>query len=290
MTKKDHRYKISMKLGLLSLIANTLLFAIKYYVGHKDQSLAIMADAWHTLSDSASSIILIASIWLAKRPHNDKHPFGYGRVEHIGALFVGVLLVYIGISFISQAYESFVSKKETTFGVGAWIVTILSVFIKEILARITYRQGKKVDSSILIADAWHHRSDALSSLIILVGLLFNNMFWWIDSALSLVVSVMIIKVSIDIFKTEFTSLVGKSISQELEEEIITSIRKHYDTDYSIHHILLHSYGYHREMSCHISLSPSMTLKEVHVICTKLEAYVKEEFGISLTVHPEPGKE
>ncbi|MFV0483493.1 MAG: cation diffusion facilitator family transporter [Bacteroidales bacterium] len=287
MTEKNYRFNISIKLGILSLTVNTVLFVIKYYVGHKDQSLAITADAWHTLSDSVSSIILIVSVLLTNRPRTEKHPFGYGRIEHIGALIVGALLVYIAINFISQAYDSLVSKDKTTFSTLAWVVTIVSIALKEVLARITYVQGKKIDSSILIADAWHHRSDALSSLVILTGLIFNKAFWWIDAALSLIVSILIIKVAIDIFKSELTSLVGKSTPKDLEDKIKSTIVKRYNTDYNIHHILLHEYGYHREMSCHIALNPEISLQEAHKICTNIEDCIKQEFGIVLTIHPEP---
>ncbi|MFV0345754.1 MAG: cation diffusion facilitator family transporter [Bacteroidales bacterium] len=287
MVKTNNRFSVGIKLGMLSLITNVVLFVFKYYVGYKDNSLAITADAWHTLSDSISSLILIISVWLSKRPRNDKHPFGYGRIEHLGAIVVGALLFYIGINFIFQAYESFINKEKTFFSIGAWIVTIISIVFKELLARITLKQGKKVNSGILVADAWHHRSDALSSLVILIGLIFNSMFWWIDAVLSLIVSLLILKVAVDIFKSEITSLVGKSASEELQTAIRQALDNNFNTDFCIHHFLLHEYGYHREMSCHITLPPDTSLEKTHEICTNIEKCIEREFEITLTVHPEP---
>lgn len=281
------RNKYIVQEGWISIIGNTVLFGIKYWAGIVTGSLALIADAWHTMSDTVSSIIVLIAAKVSRKPADDDHPFGHGRAEHIAAIIIGVLLAIIAFDFIVGAIEKFSSKEKTIFGTIAWVVTIISILAKEAMAQYAFWAAKKTNSSILKADAWHHRSDALSSIVILIGLTVGNYFWWTDSVLSFIVALMIGYTSYEILSKEITSLLGESPDDQLLISIRETAQNACDQPIYLHHIHIHNYGQHSEMSCHIKLPPKMPLEDAHDICTKIENAIEGKFGYISTIHPEP---
>ena len=273
--------------GWTSIIVNTLLFGLKYWAGIVTGSVALIADAWHTLTDSVSSVIVLIGGKISSKPADDDHPFGHGRAEHIAAIIIGVLLAIVAFDFILRSVDKFGTREQTIFGTVAWVVTIISIVAKELLAQYAFFGFRKTNSSILKADGWHHRTDALSSVIILIGMLVGKYFWWTDAVLGLIVAIMIGYASFEILSKEIKSLLGESPSDELLEKIHKTVGRNCKIQVNLHHIHLHHYGHHTEMSCHIKLPPEMTLYETHEICTKIEKAVKKEFGFITTIHPEP---
>lgn len=273
--------------GWISIIANTVLFALKYWAGLVTGSVALIADAWHTLTDSVSSVIVLIGGKISSKPADDDHPFGHGRAEHIAAIVIGVLLAIVAFDFAVKSIDKFGTREQTVFGTIAWVVTIISIVVKELLAQYAFFGYRKTNSSILKADGWHHRTDALSSVIILIGLLVGKYFWWTDAVLALIVACMIAYASFEILSKEIKSLLGESPSDELLEAIYKTVNKTCKYQVNLHHIHLHHYGNHTEMSCHIKLPPEMTLADTHKICTKIEQSIKTEFDFITTIHPEP---
>ncbi len=273
--------------GWISIIANLLLFGFKYWAGIVTGSLALVADAWHTLSDSVSSIVVLIGGKVSRKPADEEHPFGHGRAEHIAAIIIGVLLAIIAFEFIVNAIGKFSKHEQTVFGTIAWVTVILSIVVKEALAQYAFWAAKKSDSSVLAADGWHHRSDALSSVVILIGISLGGSLWWTDAVLSFIIALMIGWASYKILATEFKSLLGESPSEELVNAIKKSTQKEFDKPLYLHHIHIHKYGEHTELICHIKLSPDLSLHEAHEICTKVETIIFREFGFVSTVHPEP---
>ncbi len=276
-----------MQEGWISIIGNTVLFGLKYWAGIVTGSLALIADAWHTLSDTVSSIIVLIAGKVSSKPADDDHPFGHGRAEHIASIIIGVLLAIVAFDFVIGAIAKFSSKEKTVFGTIAWVVTIVSILSKEAMAQYAFWAAKKTNSSILKADAWHHRSDALSSIVILIGLAVGNYFWWTDAVLSFIVALMIGYTSYEILSKEITSLLGESPDDGLLLSIRETAQKACIQPIYLHHIHIHNYGQHSEMSCHIKLPPKMPLEDAHEICTKIETAVEEKFGYISTIHPEP---
>ncbi len=286
----EARDKYIQREGWISIIANILLFVLKYWAGLVTGSIALIADAWHTLTDSVSSVIVLIGGKISRKPADDDHPFGHGRAEHIAAVIIGVLLAIVAFDFILNAIEKFSSRKQTTFGTIAWVVTIISIVVKELLAQYALWGFKKTNSSILKADGWHHRTDALSSVVILVGIAIGKFFWFTDAVLGFIVAIMIAYASYEILSKEIKSLLGESPSDELLLEISEKVQRKFELPLHIHHIHMHNYGHHTEMSCHIKLPPEMSLEQTHDICTKIEKEVKTEFGYVATIHPEPLEE
>lgn len=279
--------KYIIREGWLSIIGNIFLFGIKYWAGVVSGSVALIADAWHTLSDSVSSLIVLLGGKISHKPADDDHPFGHGRAEHIASVIIGVLLALIAFDFILSSIDKFTSKETTNFGTIAWVVTIVSIVVKEAMAQYAFFGFRKTNSRILKADGWHHRTDSLSSIVILIGIAFGNVFWWTDAVLGFIVALMIAYVSYEILSKEIKSLLGESPSEELLLSIRETAQKVCDQPLHLHHIHLHNYGNHTEMSCHIKLPPEMLLTDAHEICTKIEKAIKTEFGFISTVHPEP---
>jgi cation diffusion facilitator family transporter len=281
------RNKYIVREGWVSIIGNMILFGLKYWAGVVTGSLALIADAWHTLSDTISSVIVLIAGKVSRKPADDDHPFGHGRAEHIAAIIIGVLLCIVAFDFIVGAIEKFSSKEKTIFGTIAWVVTIVSILSKEAMAQYAFWAARKTNSSILKADAWHHRSDALSSIVILIGMAVGNYFWWTDAALGFIVALMIGYAGYEILSKEITSLLGESPSNDLLLSIRETAQKSCDQPIHLHHIHIHNYGQHSEMSCHIKLPPKMPLEDAHEICTKIESAIEKKFGYISTIHPEP---
>ncbi|MDX9881084.1 MAG: cation diffusion facilitator family transporter [Prolixibacteraceae bacterium] len=283
----DLSHKYIRQEGWISILINTLLFVLKYWAGIVTGSLALITDAWHTLTDSVSSVIVVIAGKISRKPADEEHPFGHGRAEHIAAIIIGMMLSVIAFDFIVGAYEKFRLHEQTHYGTIAWVVTIVSVVLKEVLAQYAFWAGRKVNSSILSADGWHHRSDALSSVVVLIGIVFGGQFWWTDALLSFIVALMIGWASWKILSKEIKSLLGESPSPELMQAIKKAGESVYREELHLHHIHLHNYGRHTEVSLHIKLDSEMPLHEAHEICTRIELALKSEFGFIATVHPEP---
>ena len=287
---ENNSQKYVVREGWISIFTNVLLFGLKYWAGIVSGSIALIADAWHTLTDSVSSIIVLIGGKISSKPADEEHPFGHGRAEHIAAIIIGVLLAIVAFDFVLSSVEKFNSGKPGNFGVVAIVVTIISVVGKEVLAQYAFWGYRKTNSSVLKADAWHHRTDSLSSLIILIGIFIGKYFWWIDSVLGLIVALMIAYASYEILSKEIRELLGLNIDPKLIREIKSEVDDLFEREVYIHHFHLHQYGNHSELSCHIKLPAEMPLNEAHHICTRIENRIKEKFDLVTTIHPEPLEE
>jgi cation diffusion facilitator family transporter len=285
MKPSDQKYVI--KVGWVSIIVNAVLFVIKYWAGIVSGSIALIADAWDTLTDCFTSFIVIVGGKLAGKPADKEHPFGHGRAEHIAAIVIGVLLAILAFNFIISAYEKFISRETVNFGAFAIAVTVISIISKEFLAQYGFWAYRETGSSVLKADAWNHRGDSLSSFVILVGIFLGKYFWWIDSALTVIVALMIAHASYEILSKEIKALLGEEVDPELVKKITTEVNTLLQRNVYIHHFHLHKYGSHQELSCHIKLPAKMSLDEVHYICTQIEEMIKLRFEMIATIHPEP---
>ena len=284
---KKYKTFIGYLEGTVSIILNTLLFGLKYWVGMKTFSIAIIADAWHTLSDSLTSLVVIIGFKVSSKPADKKHPFGHGRAEIISSVIIGTLLAVVGVNFLIASIQRFINHQSASYGNLAIIVFIISVIIKEGLAQFSMRAGKKINSQSLIADGWHHRSDALVSFMVLVGIFMGGYFWWVDSIMGIIVSLVIFYTTYIILKESISTLIGEEPSEDLEAEIRKIVTNSVSHDVKLHHLHSHKYGDNRELTFHIRLPVDMRLEEAHRITEKLEKKIKEEMNIETTIHVEP---
>ncbi len=276
--------------GWVSLTTNTLLFILKLWAGIISGSVALVADAWHTMSDSLTSVVLLIGIRLSAKPADSNHPFGHGRAESIASIIIGILLAVVGFSFMSDSISKLRNQEKATYGTIAIVVTIVSIVAKEALAQYAFMIHRRTRINAVRADAWHHRSDAISSVIILVGILVGAQYWWMDGVLGFIVSLALFYAAYDIIKDTATSLLGETPDEPLMEELRQISLTAVGHDVVMHHVHIHRYGDHTEMTCHIRLTPEMQLKQAHHIATLIEKGILEKTGIVATIHMEPNSD
>lgn len=276
-----------MKEGRLSLVGNIVLFGIKLWAGLVSASAALIADAWHTLSDSISSLIIIIAAKVSGKKPDNEHPFGHGRAELIAALIVGILLVLISVDFLIEGINRLSEHTSANYGTIALVVTAVSIIVKELMAQYAFFTYRKCGCLSLKADGWHHRSDAISSLVILVGIFIGKYAWWADGVLTLIVSLMIAWTAFHIIRDGIKPLLGEAPDKELLEYLSLQCNGSLGMETNVHHVHLHRYGDHVELTFHIKLPADMTLKEAHDRITVIEKTIREEKDIEATVHMEP---
>ena len=286
------RLKAQVVEGIVSVVVNAVLFAVKFWAGMVTGSIALVADAWHTLSDSLTSIFVVFSAKLSSQKADKEHPFGHGRWEQISSLFIAFVLGIIAYDFLKNSIIKFNNRESVIFGTLAIVVTLVSIIIKELLAQYAFYLGRKTDNVILSAEGWHHRSDSLSSIVVLIGILaakFVTQFWWMDSILGIFCSLAIFYAAFQIMKETISKLLGEEPGQELIDKINSEVKKIYDEDFNIHHFHLHNYISQKELTLHMRLDKNMTIEEGHNIATVIENMIKEKFGMAATIHVEPLK-
>jgi cation diffusion facilitator family transporter len=275
--------------GWLSIAVNGLLFIFKYWAGFVTGSLALMADAWHTLSDSASSVFLIIGTKLSSKKPDNMHPFGHGRWEYIISIFIGFLLGIIAYEILKDSIVQYTEGVSANFGTIAIVVTILSILIKEGLAQYAFYLGKKTNNIAIKADGWHHRSDALSSVIVLIGIFLKDYFWWIDSVLGFIISLMLFYAVYKILKDSITKILGESPNKELLDKIKLIIDEVSDKDLYPHHFHLHNYVTHTELTFHINMDKHTSVEESHKLTVQIQERIKNDLHIESTIHVDPIK-
>ncbi len=278
--------KVGVRATYISIVLNILLFGIKLWAGIVSGSIAIIADAWHTLSDSISSLAVLIGLKVSAKPADSNHPYGHGRAEIIASLVVGMLLAVIGFNFLMESIIRLRGGENVVFGKLAIIVTIISAVVKEIMAQYSIILGKRTKSRAMVADGWHHRSDAISSVVILVGIFFGSYFLWIDGVLGILVSLLLFYATYSILKENISHLLGESIEKELKKDIVELAGKVTSLDIQPHHFLIHHYGNHTELTFHIKLPGSFSLDDAHDIATKYEELIKDLHDIQTTIHIE----
>lgn len=283
----DTNSKLGYREGIVSVILNLLLFVLKYYAGVVSASVALIADAWHTLSDSLTSVVVIFGIRMSSRKPDKEHPFGHGRWEQISAIIIAILLAVVGFEFIRDSVNKLSVHESADFGVWAYVATILSIVLKEGLAQYAFRIARITKNSSVKADGWHHRSDALSSVLVLVGLFLNPYFWWIDSALGILVSLMLFQAAYSIIKEAVNKILGEEPSTELVDSVKEVVRKEMGEQSFPHHFHIHNYGDHVEFTFHIKVPGNRTVLEAHALATVVEDRIRKELNMDATIHIEP---
>lgn len=283
----DQHSKLGYREGFVSVILNLLLFVLKYYAGMVSASVALIADAWHTLSDSLTSLVVIFGIKLSSRKPDKEHPFGHGRWEQISALIIAILLALVGVEFVKDAIAKLRGHEAADFGCLAYVATIASIVLKEGLARYAFYIARKTGNAAVKADGWHHRSDALSSLMVLTGLFLSPYFWWIDSVLGMLISFMLFYAAYGIIREAVNKILGEEPSEEVIGKVEQIVRAEMGNLAYPHHYHIHHYGDHIEFTFHIKVPGEETVKEAHRKATLIEMRIKTELKIEATIHIEP---
>lgn len=280
--------RLSMQTVWVSIVGNLFLFGVKYWVAVVSDSLALEADAWHTVSDTLSSLVVLAGLQLARRPPDAHHPFGYGRYELLSTMMVGVMLLLVAIYFGWQGVSQLIERGSAHFGLLAVVVTVVSIVVKEGMAQYALWVARRTGNPAVRADGWHHRSDALSSVLVLVGIAVGSWLWWIDGALSIGVAGLIAWVAFGTMRNAASVIVGERPPEALQHRIEELVETGYPGQgLQPHNVKWHNYVRCQEVTLHIVLPAAMPLEEAHAIATHLEELLWQELAVSATVHMEP---
>ncbi|WP_010479300.1 cation diffusion facilitator family transporter [Thermococcus zilligii] len=259
----------------LSIVGNVLLSLTKLAIGFVYSSIAIISDGIHSLSDVITSVIGYAGIRISSKPPDRSHPFGHSRFEPLAAFLIGEALLLVAYEIGRDSVYRLLRGEVVEVNSLMLGVTLLSILTKEAMFRYSVYVGRKLNSQILIADAYHHRSDSLSSLAVLVGLTAQKFgFRYGDALAGLVVAVFLLKVSLDILLQNIGYLTGQAPSFEVCEEIKKRALS-VPNVLGVHDLRAHYVGNRLHVELHIEVPPELTLKEAHDVSEEVKKLVEE---------------
>ena len=292
------REKSIYKVTWIGSMVNFLLLIFKFVAGILGHSSALVADAVHSLSDFATDIIVIVFVKISGKPEDDDHRYGHGKYETLATALIGVALFAVGIGLlisgatkVADVIKGVVLPAPSIIALVAAAVSIVS---KEILYRYTVRVGNNLNSQAVVANAWHHRSDALSSIGTLIGIggaIFLGEKWRIlDPLAAIVVSAFIIKVAVDLVKPAIDELLERSLPAETEKRILDIITAFPEVS-SPHHLRTRRIGNHIAIEVHLRMDGQTTLENAHTLASNVEKRLRAEFGpdTHIGIHMEPVK-
>ena len=281
---------------LVGSIGNLVLLTFKFVAGIVGHSAAMTADAVHSLSDFLTDLIVLVFVRIGAKPQDASHDYGHGKFETLATLFVALALIGAAIGIIVSGAVKFARwlQGETLEmpGTLALWAALLSIAVKEVLFRYTIAKGKALESPAVVANAWHHRSDALSSIGAAIGiggaLLLGPKWAVLDPLASIVVGAMLVKVAWDLLKSSTGELTDMSLPEDTEREIEDIIRSFPEVT-EPHNLRTRRIGNRVAIEAHVRLNGDMSLREAHDIVTAIEHRIKDRFGLAtlVTIHMEP---
>ena len=279
-TKENDFQKVANRVSMITIIGNIALSVIKLIAGIIAHSNAMISDAVHSASDVFSTIIVIIGIKLASKKSDKEHPYGHERLECVAAIVLAIVLFITGLGIGMEALKNIVSGDYENLmvpGILALIAAILSIVAKEGMYWYTRYYAKKIDSSALMADAWHHRSDAFSSIGALIGIGGARLgFPIMDSIASLVIFVFIVKAAFDIFKDAMDKMVDHSCDEAMEKQLRDCIMRN-DKVLGLDLLQTRIFGNKIYVDVEIQADGSLTLQEGHKIAEAVHDDIERTF-------------
>lgn len=286
---KEDRYKSSQKVIWITIMLNVFLSILKVTIGVLANSNAMLADGIHSMSDVGSSLGIIVGLFIAKKPEDKEHQYGHEKAETIATFMLSLLLILVGLNIGYSSIKLIFSGDVQIPGVAAIWAAIISIIIKEIQFRISMRTGKRINSDVLIADAWHHRSDALSSIAALIGIIGSRMgYSFLDPLAGLIVSLIVVKVGVEIFIKGTNELMDESLEEEKLIKIVNAVLTHKGVK-TVNDIKARKHGSMAYVDIAIAVDPDITVSEGHDIAEDVENIVYEKIDNikSVLVHVNP---
>ena len=294
MSREKEIYKVT----LIGSAGNAALLIFKFIAGIMGHSSAMMADAVHSLSDFVTDVLVLVFVGISAKPQDQSHDYGHGKFETIAAFLVGLALVVAAAGIVVSGAMKLMAwlggeQLETPGWIALW-AAILSILIKELLYQYTALRGRQLDSQVMIANAWHHRSDALSSIGAAIGIglaIWLGQRWTVlDPVASIVVGLMLVKVAYELLKVSIGELTEQSLPADTEQEIEQIIQSFADVCQP-HNLRTRRIGNRIAIEAHVRMDGQLPLNTVHERATTIERKLKERFGqrTHVTLHMEPIK-
>ena len=273
-----------IKTSVIGIIVNLILVAFKATVGILVNSIAITLDAVNNLTDALSSIITIIGTKLAGKAPDKEHPYGYGRIEYFSSVIIAVIVLWAGITALQESWPKIFTPDVTSYTTVSLIIIAVAVAVKFVLGRYVKGVGEEINSQALVAsgsDAFFDAILSLSTLIAAIVSIFYNIH--LEGILGVIISFVIIKASIDMFKETLDSMIGARVDSELSQKIKKSIEE-VDGVYGAYDLSLHNYGPEdMQGSVHVEVDDDLTAREIHKLTREITFKIYKEFSIALTV-------
>lgn len=291
-----NREKEVYRVTLLGSLVNLVLMIFKFVAGIFGHSAAMIADAIHSVSDFATDIIVLAFVRVSHRPKDKSHDYGHGKFETLATTLIGVALFAVAVGIFIDGAKKIVLWAQggtlTRPGILALVAALVSIVLKEVTFQYTKRKADQLDSQAMRANAWHHRSDALSSIGTAIGIggaiVLGERWAVLDPIASIAVAALIVKVSIDLLRSGVGDLMEQSLPEEVENEIL-SIVKNVPGVFEPHDLCTRRIGNHYAIEMHILMDNDIALKEAHDRASEMERLLKERYGeeTHISIHVEP---
>ena len=294
MTREQEIYHVT----IWGSVVNALLVAFKFIAGFFGNSSAMIADAVHSLSDFLTDILVIVFVRISAKPQDKGHDYGHGKYETLASFLIALGLGAVAIGIIVGGAKKFYAwlngaELESPGQIALW-AALLSIVFKELLFQYTIRRGKAIDSQALIANAWHHRSDAISSIGAALGiggaLLLGNRWTVLDPIAGIIVGAMLIKTTVDLLRGSMSELTESSLPDETEQKIMEIICSTPDV-FDPHNLRTRRIGNHVAIEAHVRMQGDTSLQEAHEKASLIERKLREQFGKNthVSIHMEPEK-
>lgn len=294
MNREREIYKVT----LVGSVGNAILLTFKFVAGIAGNSSAMIADAVHSLSDFVTDILVLVFVSISAKPQDQSHDYGHGKFETIASFLIALALMAAAMGIVVSGTMKFLSwldgnELKTPGWIALW-AALLSIAIKELLYQYTMHRARKLDSQVMVANAWHHRSDALSSIGAAIGIglaIWLGQRWTVlDPLASIVVGLMLVKVAYELLKTSVGELTECSLPEEMENEIIEIILSFNDVG-QLHNLRTRRIGNRIAIEAHVRMDGQLPLYVVHERATTIEQKLKERLGPTthVSLHMEPMK-
>lgn len=297
METKDREHRIYF-VTLMGSVVNIVLLVFKFMAGILGGSAAMIADAVHSLSDFMTDIVVLLFVKISSKPEDKDHDYGHGKYETLATSLIGVALLCVGLYiFYSGAYRTWAAFKGSPIeqpGIVALWAALFSIVMKEWTYRFTAKVGKEVQSQAVVANAWHHRSDALSSIGTAVGIggaIFLGEDWAVlDPIAAVVVSIFIIRTAAMLVSGSLDELLEKSLPDDEERQIEQIVHSEPEVS-GMHHLCTRRIGNRIAIEMHLRMPGEISLNESHAHATNIERKLRSHFGerTHINIHVEPLK-
>lgn len=298
MLPQSNREKEIFRVTWTGSIVNFALLVFKFVAGIVGHSAAMVADAVHSLSDFVTDIIVVAFVRISGKPEDEGHDYGHGKYETLATAIIGLILFFVGIGIMfngaKSVFDTIKGKPLAAPSILALTVAALSILLKELLYRYTIHKAKGLNSQAMIANAWHHRSDAFSSIGTFIGIggaiCLGEQWRILDPLAAIVVSIFIMRVAVQLLKPCVDELLERSLPAETENIILEIIRSFPEVS-EPHHLRTRRIGNHLAIEVHIRMNGNTPLAEAHSLASEVEKQLKYEFGkdTHIGIHMEPLK-
>jgi len=285
----EQRHQIVKRVTITGAVVNCLLAVSQVTFGIIGQSQALLADGFHTLSDLLSDFVVLFAIKQSSLAADENHPYGHGRIETLATVLLGFLLVAAGLGIGFRGITSIIDSRQVNPELITLFFAAVAIFAKEFLYHYTIKAAKQTHSSLLESNAWHHRSDALSSIVVLVGISSQLLgIAYMDALAAIVVATMIIVMGFRLAKKAFAELIDTSLDNELIGQVKGLIENN-ESVREIHSLRSRSMGGLGYVDAEIRVNPRLSVSEAHHIAFSLEQAIKTSFSqiIDVSIHVDP---